>query len=74
MRTITIPEHVLRRAVEGPYTGIMLEFPVAVDWPELRLTEEQILANAIAHVWGQRQPYPDHSIFSITLPFLPPKR
>ena len=73
MRSITIPEHVLRRAVEGPFVGTCLEFAVSVDWPELRLTEEQVMANAIAWAAGKEKPYPDHSIFSVTLPYLFPK-
>lgn len=71
MRTITIPADVIRRALNGPIQGTHLEFAVAVDWPELRLTEEQIIANAIALANGERSPYPDHSIFSVTIPYVP---
>ena len=70
MRTITIPEKVLRRAFEGPYIGASLEFAVSVNWPELMLTESQIIANAIARAYDRPEPFPDHSIFSITIPYL----
>lgn len=48
MRTITVPAHVLGRAI-----GTCLEFAVAVDWPELQLTEAQQIANAIAMASGR---------------------
>ena len=69
MRNITIPQWVLKRAVNGPIEGAWLEFPVQVSWPELRLTEEQILANAVAWVSGAPLPYDDNSIFSVILPY-----
>jgi hypothetical protein len=40
---------------------------VRVDWPELRLTEEQVFANAAAHAFNQPEPFPDPSIFLIEL-------
>lgn len=70
MRSIAIPIEVLARAAHGPVAGTCLEFAVAVDWPELQLTEAQMIANAIALANGQRDPYPDLSIFSVTVPYL----
>lgn len=72
MRTIKIPQAVIDRAVHGPITGVCLEFAVSVDWPELQLTEEQIFANVLAHLDGLETPYPDQSIFSVTVPWATP--
>jgi hypothetical protein len=47
--------------------GARAAIPVMVDWPELRLTEEQVLANAWALAYGERTPYPDHSMFVIEI-------
>jgi hypothetical protein len=65
MRTITVPRKVLERL--ATCQGRALEFAVSVDWPELRLTEDQIVTNAVARAAGHPEPYPDHSIFSILL-------
>jgi hypothetical protein len=78
VRDIKIPEHVVRKAIYRPppdpaLAGNCLVFAVSVDWPELRLTEDQIVANAVARVAGvagAEPPYPDHSIFTVTLPFV----
>jgi hypothetical protein len=40
---------------------------VRVDWPELRLTESQLLANAVARVNDQPLPFDDNSFFSIDM-------
>jgi hypothetical protein len=66
VRRITIPRYVLETARASRYA--VLEWTVAVDWPELRLTEDQIVANAVALANGHPSPYPDHSIISIVLP------
>lgn len=47
--------------------GRALVVPVKVDWPELRLNEGEIIANAIALVDGKPQPYADNSIFDVVL-------
>ncbi len=73
MRTIHIPEKAIRRLLDGPITGTVLSVPVAVNWPELQLTEEQIMANAWAAAWGKPFPYPDRSIFAVDLPFVLPR-
>jgi hypothetical protein len=73
MRTITIPQAVIDRAAHGPITGVCLEFAVAVNWPELQLTEEQMIANVLARLDGYETPYPDQSIFSVTVPWATPK-
>jgi len=70
MRTVSVPERVVQMAVDGPIRGACIEFAVAVDWPELRLTEEQVLANAIARAANRPEPYPDHSIFTVRVPYV----
>ena len=74
MRRIRVPLAVLERAVNGPFVGDVLEFAVAVDWPELRLTEEQVIANALALASGQPSPYPDQSVFAVEVPYAPDLR
>ena len=65
METITLP----RSIWDGPYHGgHSLAVPVKVDWPELRLTEEQIFANAAARVMGREEPYPDKSFINVVVP------
>lgn len=66
MRTIRIPGDVISRMLTQPIQGRAMLFPVQVDWPELRLTEAQMMANA---VWASEphrttpRPFPDPSIF-----------
>ena len=67
-RTITLPQAFADALVQTP-AGRMLEIPVEVNWPELQLSERQILANALARSAGQIAPYPDPSIFSIRVPY-----
>ncbi len=74
MRRITVPQNVIDRAAHGPIQGARLEFAVHVNWPELRLTEDQIVTNAVARAAGQPEPYPDHSIFSVVVPFAVPDK
>lgn len=66
-RVVTLPKNWLNLC-EGIPGARWAEFPVKADWPELRLTEEQILANGIARAYDQEEPYPDHSIFSVRVP------
>ena len=47
--------------------GAYASIPVAVDWAELRLTEDQIAANAIALPKSEPQPFPDPSIFEVRI-------
>lgn len=68
MRSIRVPNDVMEKILSGRYPGAWVECAVCVDWPELRLTEEQIIANAVATAAGQPAPYPDHSIFSVVMP------
>jgi hypothetical protein len=70
-QVITVPRAVINRAANGPMGGgRVLEFAVVLDIPELRLTEEQIMANAVALANGQRDVWPDRQIFSIRCEFL----
>lgn len=60
------------RTVEiGPlptdWKGVALSVPVIVGWPELRLTEEQVMANAWARAGNEPEPFPDHSLFEIRI-------
>ena len=45
--------------------GVAAIIPVKVDWPELRLTDDQIVANAVAMADGADPPFPDHSFFTV---------
>ena len=40
---------------------------VKVDWPEVRLTHNQVLANAFAKADGRPEPFPDHSFVEVVL-------
>lgn len=41
--------------------------PVKLDWPELRLTQDQVVANAVAKANGRDEPYPDPSFVVIVV-------
>lgn len=47
--------------------GVRAVIPVKVDWPELRLTEEQVLANAIALADGAEAPHPDRTYIEVVV-------
>lgn len=75
MRKIVIPAHVIEKAAfSNQIGGRCISFAVKVDWPELQLTEEQIYENAIALLDGRELPFPDHSVFSIEVPYVDPHR
>lgn len=63
MREIRIP-----RIDWSKVLGHSCNVPVKVDWPELQLTEDQILANAVAFANDEPYPFPDHSMFVIVIP------
>jgi hypothetical protein len=68
MRSIHIPVEWIRAAhIDSGKLGARIEYPVAVDWPELRLTEGQTIVNAVARAYGLPEPFEDHSIFSVTI-------
>ena len=74
-RTVTIPQTAIFKAAYGPVEGRALLVPVQVDWPELRLTEQQRFENAIWRSLPHRTtpiPHHDHSIFDVQLPYLSP--
>ncbi len=48
--------------------GVAAVIPVKVDWPELRLTEEQMLVNSMALCVGWEAPYPDRSFIDVIVP------
>jgi len=70
VRKIVIPEAMLRRAVEGPVMGRALTLTVAVDWPELQWTEEEMVANAVAAAWGEPMPFPPRFLISVEVPYV----
>jgi hypothetical protein len=55
------------KAVAAAKGGRYACVAVRVDWPELRLTESQLLANAVARVNDQPLPFDDNSFFSIDM-------
>ena len=64
MRTIKIPLSKIIHWINNPH-GRCLLLPVKVGWPELQLTQDQVLANALARVNLSEIPYPDNSFISI---------
>lgn len=42
---------------------------VKVGWRELQLTEQQVLANAIALANGENTPFPDPSLIEVEVPW-----
>lgn len=62
MRRITIPAINWDEVVGN--TAIV---PVKLDWPELRLTNHQMLENAYAVADGREAPHPDPSYVEIVL-------
>lgn len=70
MRIIRVPAQAIRQAAYGPISGSVIQAAVCVNWPELQLTETQIIANVMARLDGHPQPFPDHSIFAIELPYV----
>lgn len=67
MRRITIPEATVELAASTELKGRSVIVPVKLDWPELQLTHDQIVANAVARAEGLPDPHPDLSIVSIEL-------
>lgn len=68
MRRIKIPVEWIHQALDDKTKGTAVVGAVHVDWPELRLTEEQFIANALALANGQPDPYPDPSFIAIEIP------
>lgn len=68
MRTIKV------KVPAGHPVGRAWVVPVLVDWPELRLTDDQILANVLAVMDGERPPYPEpfiHVEIEVEVPDVP---
>ena len=74
MRTIKLPasaiSHILTTPPQGRGNWII---PVEVNWPELRLTESQMLANAAWSASGGHgpRPFPNLCIFDVEIPMVP---
>ena len=69
MSQIVIPRDLWERLGDRINMGCSVTIPVKVDWPELRLTEGQMMANAVAMSAGHARPYPDKSIFNVVIPY-----
>lgn len=68
MRTIQIPLSVIvRGAAENRDNVRSVIVPVIVDWPELQLTEEQTLENALARSNGAAEPFPNPAMFGVEI-------
>ena len=65
MRTITLTMTEVERLLRGLDRAPASEMAIVVDWPELQLTEAQILANAVAWANGEATPFPDPSILAV---------
>lgn len=68
-RRIVAPHEAMKTYLHGPREGRALEFAVKVDWPELQLTEAQMLENARARAAGHPAPHRDLSYITVELPF-----
>ena len=66
MREITLSYKQICEALTNNH-GMNICFPVRVNWPELRLSEAQIVANSFAIAYGQERPYPDNSLFNVKI-------
>lgn len=60
MRKITIPADVMQQVIDCDH-GRRTCLPVKLNWPELQLTEDQMLTNALAVAAKEPEPYPDLS-------------
>lgn len=67
MREIVIPRKILDEALRAHESGFALSYPVHVNWPELQLTDNQVISNAAATAAGLVAPYDDNSVFTIRL-------
>lgn len=57
-RRIVIPrEHTALILERDDLAGQSIVVPVLVNWPELQLSEDQILANALAAIEGRPAPF-----------------
>ncbi len=57
-RTITITRKMLDAVAHAPDGGRSVVLSIDTGWPEFRLTEAQIMANAFARAFGKPTPYP----------------
>ena len=72
MIEINVPLEAVRMATSLSTSGDSVEFVAEMNIPELRWTDEQILANARALVNGEPMPFPNRNLFRVVLPrFVP---
>lgn len=64
MRKIVIPADVMQQVIDCDH-GRRTCLPVKLNWPELQLTDDQVLANAVATANRQPEPYPDQSYIEL---------
>lgn len=71
--TIEVPESLIRAAMgdsSNPWPGRQVVTPIKVNWPELQLTESQILENALDRANGQPGRHIDRSIIDLSMPYI----
>ena len=66
MREVAIDRKQVEAWLKNPM-GAYLCFPVKVGWPELQLTEQQILENSLAMLGPNPMPHEDQSIFNVVV-------
>ena len=66
MRSVHIPFEQVKEWMDNP-VGVAGCFLVLVGWPELQLTTQQELANALARVDGKPEPYENKAIFQVEI-------
>lgn len=69
MRTIRIPKQITARLLTEKPLGRALVVPLHLGWPELSLTEGEILANAVAVAYGKERPYLDRNLVNLELEY-----
>lgn len=69
MKRIEVPADIMRKVLDCDQ-GRWVLLPVKVPWPELQLTEQQVLENAIDHAHGRSGRHPDPSYIELHFPHL----
>lgn len=64
MRKITVPSNVMQQVLDCK-GGARVCLPVKLNWPEVQLTDEQVLSNALAVAAKEPQPFPDLSYIEL---------
>lgn len=72
MREIIIPIEKIMKWINNPIAKTYC-IPVKVSWPELQLTESQMIANSIARANRENDVFSDNSIFCVNITREEPK-